>query len=96
MSVRCSETGWELPHYIPFDATKLIVNESLKQWRAPTIACFETVYETLRDVVEDLMQLNFGHFKLLAALIRYNPVFVPWHGLCVLTVFAGFQLLYAA
>ncbi|KAM6493629.1 P-loop containing nucleoside triphosphate hydrolase protein [Amanita muscaria] len=54
--------GWELPGHVPYAATKVLVLKSASLWKAPSMACFEDVYEVTAQLVDDLVRKYFGRF----------------------------------
>jgi vacuolar protein sorting-associated protein 1 len=70
--VALREIGWELPHYIPFDATKALIRKSINRWREPTVTCFEGVFEGLAQTVASMISFTFERFPPLQLCIRYK------------------------
>ncbi|KAE9399885.1 hypothetical protein BT96DRAFT_675521 [Gymnopus androsaceus JB14] len=61
---------WELPGIIPYDAIKNIVLKSTSTWRAPTVECFESVFQSTSSTVEKLVARHFKQFTKLETLIK--------------------------
>lgn len=64
------ETGWELPHYLPYDATKFIIDQSVKQWKLPALVCFDSAFKTLSTYVNKAMNTHFGQFPILTVHVQ--------------------------
>ncbi|TFK32040.1 P-loop containing nucleoside triphosphate hydrolase protein [Crucibulum laeve] len=62
--------GWELPGHVPFEATKKLVLESTKLWRAPSLECFHDIFRFASDMLDELVCTHFGQFKLLENYVR--------------------------
>ncbi|EAU81635.1 hypothetical protein CC1G_02651 [Coprinopsis cinerea okayama7 len=63
---------WELPSYIPFEATKYFILRHVSQWKVPALACFSRVAENLNRQIDELLEDsgNFGRFAELKVLIK--------------------------
>ncbi|KAJ6558304.1 P-loop containing nucleoside triphosphate hydrolase protein [Mycena capillaripes] len=62
--------GWELPNHVPFDATRTLVLRFTSQWRAPSVACFNSVVQASTNFLDGLMTTHFGQFTQLEKYIR--------------------------
>ncbi|KAJ7595066.1 P-loop containing nucleoside triphosphate hydrolase protein [Mycena floridula] len=61
--------GWELSKHVPFEATQSLVLDFTCKWREPSISCFDEVFATSSDFIEDLASKHFRQFKRLETLI---------------------------
>ncbi|KAL0563872.1 hypothetical protein V5O48_018190, partial [Marasmius crinis-equi] len=62
--------GWELPDFVPFQATVNLVQLSLDDWPAPTQSCLSSVFENSWNVFEEIIQEVFQHHPRLLSLVR--------------------------
>ncbi|KAJ2920639.1 hypothetical protein H1R20_g16455, partial [Candolleomyces eurysporus] len=67
-----SHLTWELPDYIPFDATKQFILQSVQHWEAPLLRCSSTIYQNTLGLVRALISKpeHFGRFAELDAFVR--------------------------
>ena len=65
-----SSIAWEFPDYLPFDALRKLILGITVQWKEPSHACFERIFQTSSRFIDELVQHHFGQFKLLDAHIR--------------------------
>jgi len=63
--------GWELPHYLPFQANITLINEFTALWEVPTLNCFEKVAEGFQELINSLIHKNFNSYPNLEKDIRY-------------------------
>jgi hypothetical protein len=48
-----------------------LILKSTSLWKLPTESCFNSVFQSLFDVLEDLIREHFGRFERLEIYIRY-------------------------
>ncbi|PCH34569.1 nucleoside triphosphate hydrolase protein [Wolfiporia cocos MD-104 SS10] len=58
-------TGWELPHHIPYEATRRLIQRSINLWKTPSHTCFDQISYILNTSVNDKIAKHFGQFPLL-------------------------------
>lgn len=63
---------WELPSYVPFEATKGFLLAHICLWKEPTVACFEAVSSNLTTLIDELLADpdHFGRFAELRMFVR--------------------------
>ncbi|KAL0567361.1 hypothetical protein V5O48_014635 [Marasmius crinis-equi] len=62
--------GWELPDFVPFQATVTLVRLSIDDWPAPTESCLSSVFKNSWQVFEEIIQKHFQSYPHLSALVR--------------------------
>lgn len=62
--------GWELPGHIPFEATKEIIDSSIRLWVAPTRTCLRSAFMTLTSMVDNLVKSHFDQLPQFEKLVR--------------------------
>ncbi|KAJ7207815.1 P-loop containing nucleoside triphosphate hydrolase protein [Mycena pura] len=62
--------SWELPTYVPFDATKALVVQCTSKWKAPSVVCFNAVVDVSALFLNRLTATHFGQFTRLEEYIR--------------------------
>ncbi|TFK32039.1 P-loop containing nucleoside triphosphate hydrolase protein [Crucibulum laeve] len=62
--------GWELPGHVPFEATKKLILEFTRLWRAPSLECFNDVFRFASNLLEELIPTHFGQFGSLEKYVR--------------------------
>ncbi|KAF8873241.1 P-loop containing nucleoside triphosphate hydrolase protein [Infundibulicybe gibba] len=65
-----NSVGWELPGFVPFDATKDLVARFTSLWREPSLSCLDDIFATTSAFVDTLLVSHFGQFKPLENHIR--------------------------
>jgi len=79
-----SSITWELPGNVPFEATKILVQEHTRLWGDPARACFTDVVHNTTRLLEKLLAQHFGQFSRLedyvkwAILIKLFFIFSPY------------------
>ena len=70
--LRLSHLTWELPNYIPFDATKEFILQCVQHWEAPMRHCFDVIHDNTHDHIGGLISMpeHFGRFSELDAFVR--------------------------
>ncbi|TFK24431.1 P-loop containing nucleoside triphosphate hydrolase protein [Coprinopsis marcescibilis] len=71
-SVIDNNLTWELPSYIPYEATKVFIRRQVCEWKAPAIECFDDVARSLTLLIDQLLDDSdhFGRFAELKVLVR--------------------------
>ncbi|KAK7464108.1 hypothetical protein VKT23_006272 [Stygiomarasmius scandens] len=69
-----SSIGWELPGHVPFEATKKLVRDTTSKWRAPSVACFNAIYNNLWYILEGKISTIFKQYskleKFISSIVR--------------------------
>lgn len=65
-------TTWELPGYVPFEATKELVLEHVQLWKEPLIDLFDDICHGTLGLIHKLIQDvdHFGRFAELQAFVK--------------------------
>ncbi|OJT10126.1 hypothetical protein TRAPUB_13397, partial [Trametes pubescens] len=58
-------TTWELPHNIPYEAKKRLIEQLLENWPHAESECFDSVAATLLTEVQTDAEEHFGRFPAL-------------------------------
>ncbi|KIJ57924.1 hypothetical protein HYDPIDRAFT_120172 [Hydnomerulius pinastri MD-312] len=61
--------AWELPNNIPYEAKTRLISQSTCLWTAPAERCLSAANDVLDEVIEGLIEVHFGRFKVLQNLI---------------------------
>jgi len=61
--------GWELPHNVPFEAKKVLIEQFTNLWTSPALSCFNDVFNNLSNIVQSLGTKHFARFKQLESHI---------------------------
>lgn len=63
---------WELPSYIPFEATKELVLQHIQLWKPPMTSLREDVFTATLDLIHKLIhdKEHFGQFPELQAFVK--------------------------
>ena len=65
--------GWELPHYLPFQANITLINEFTALWEVPTLNCFEKVAEGFQELINSLIHKIYHIVHRLKRRVIYIP-----------------------
>jgi len=65
-----SSVTWELPGNVPFDATKVLVQNITRLWERPTTECFDNVSSTTASFVSNLSNDHFSQYHVLRSLAK--------------------------
>ena len=66
-----SSITWELPGHIPFEATKVLVQEYTSMWGDPAHACFRDIVDNTTRLLQSLLSEHFGQFSQLEAYVKW-------------------------
>jgi len=66
-----SSITWELPGNVPFEATKVLVQEYTSLWGNPARACFRDIVDNTTRLLESLLSEHFGQFSQLETYIKW-------------------------
>ncbi|KAI0820853.1 P-loop containing nucleoside triphosphate hydrolase protein [Trametes gibbosa] len=58
-------TGWELPHNVPYEAKKRLIQRFMEHWPAAESECFEHVAKALELAMRTEVATHFGRFPPL-------------------------------
>ncbi|KIM37374.1 hypothetical protein M413DRAFT_448441 [Hebeloma cylindrosporum] len=61
---------WELPGNVPFEATKVLVQEYTSLWADPARACFKDIVNNTTRLLDTLLDKHFGQFSRLEEYIK--------------------------
>ncbi|KAG5640430.1 hypothetical protein DXG03_008696 [Asterophora parasitica] len=68
--------GWELPTHVPYDATKNFIRGFTSQWDGLALSCFNDIFATTSDFVQECVRKHFGQFKSfetqVAAIVQHD------------------------
>ncbi|KAJ2920967.1 hypothetical protein H1R20_g16130, partial [Candolleomyces eurysporus] len=70
-TVRTHRT-WELPGYVPFEATKDIILQHIEHWEDPLTRCFNDISKNTSDLIHSLVREPeyFGRFSKLVSFVE--------------------------
>lgn len=68
--ILCRHIAWEHPGYVPFEATKELIEAFIKLWDAPSRTCLESAFTTLGATLEDLMTKHFKQFTRFETVVQ--------------------------
>ncbi|KAG0709293.1 hypothetical protein DFH29DRAFT_224076 [Suillus ampliporus] len=57
--------GWELPNNVPYQAKANLIAQFTKLWVAPSERCLAGINDVLGEVIDALISIHFGRFKVL-------------------------------
>ncbi|KAG2064867.1 hypothetical protein BDR04DRAFT_1130602 [Suillus decipiens] len=57
--------GWELPNNVPYQAKANLIGQFVKLWVAPSERCLAGISDVLDEVIDTLISVHFGRFKIL-------------------------------
>ncbi|KAG2365972.1 P-loop containing nucleoside triphosphate hydrolase protein [Suillus spraguei] len=57
--------GWELPNNVPYQAKANLIAQFVKLWVAPSERCLTGINDVLDEVIDTLISVHFGRFKVL-------------------------------
>ncbi|KAG1824557.1 P-loop containing nucleoside triphosphate hydrolase protein [Suillus subaureus] len=61
--------GWELPNNVPYQAKANLIAEFIKLWVAPSERCLAGINDVLDQVIDTLISVHFGRFKVLEGYV---------------------------
>ncbi|KAG2091608.1 P-loop containing nucleoside triphosphate hydrolase protein [Suillus cothurnatus] len=61
--------GWELPNNVPYQAKANLIAQFVKLWVAPSERCLASINDVLDQVVDTLISVHFGRFKVLEGYV---------------------------
>ncbi|KAG1830238.1 P-loop containing nucleoside triphosphate hydrolase protein [Suillus variegatus] len=61
--------GWELPNNVPYQAKANLIAQFIKLWVAPSERCLAGVNDVLDQVIDALIGIHFGRFKVLEGYV---------------------------
>ncbi|KAG2148928.1 P-loop containing nucleoside triphosphate hydrolase protein [Suillus clintonianus] len=61
--------GWELPNNVPYQAKANLIAQFIKLWVAPSERCLVGVNDVLDQVINTLITIHFGRFKVLEGYV---------------------------
>ncbi|KAJ2918872.1 hypothetical protein MD484_g1512, partial [Candolleomyces efflorescens] len=69
---RSRHRTWELPGYVPFEATKEIILQHVEHWEDPLIRCFNDISKNTLDLISSLVHdpEYFGRFAELVSFVE--------------------------
>ncbi|KAK7030461.1 hypothetical protein VNI00_014046 [Paramarasmius palmivorus] len=62
--------AWELPGHVPFRATEVLVERITCKWSRPAVACFDSVFNNMWNMLEKLIARHFDKYDALRELVR--------------------------
>jgi thymidylate synthase ThyX len=64
-----SRIGWELPNNVPYQAKANLIAQFVKLWVAPSERCLASINDVLDQVIDTLISVHFGRFKVLEGYV---------------------------
>ncbi|KAG1850542.1 P-loop containing nucleoside triphosphate hydrolase protein [Suillus tomentosus] len=61
--------GWELPNNVPYQAKANLIAGFIKLWAAPSDRCLAGVNDVLDQVIDTLIGIHFGRFRVLEGYV---------------------------
>ncbi|KAG1903478.1 P-loop containing nucleoside triphosphate hydrolase protein [Suillus fuscotomentosus] len=61
--------GWELPNNVPYQAKANLIAGFIKLWAAPSERCLAGVNDVLDQVIDTLIGIHFGRFRVLEGYV---------------------------
>ncbi|KAG1792765.1 P-loop containing nucleoside triphosphate hydrolase protein [Suillus plorans] len=61
--------GWELPNNVPYQAKANLITGFIKLWAAPSERCLAGVNDVLDQVIDTLIGIHFGRFRVLEGYV---------------------------
>ncbi|KAG2125228.1 P-loop containing nucleoside triphosphate hydrolase protein [Suillus cothurnatus] len=61
--------GWELPNNVPYQAKANLIAQFVKLWVAPSERCLASINDVLDQVIDTLISVHFGRFKVLEGYV---------------------------
>ncbi|KAG1878986.1 P-loop containing nucleoside triphosphate hydrolase protein [Suillus subluteus] len=61
--------GWELPNNVPYQAKANLIAQFVKLWIAPSERCLAGINDVLDQVIDTLISVHFGRFKVLEGYV---------------------------
>ncbi|KAG1856026.1 P-loop containing nucleoside triphosphate hydrolase protein [Suillus subalutaceus] len=61
--------GWELPNNVPYQAKANLIAQFVKLWVAPSERCLAGINDVLDQVIDTLISVHFGRFKVLEGYV---------------------------
>ncbi|KAG2044020.1 P-loop containing nucleoside triphosphate hydrolase protein [Suillus americanus] len=61
--------GWELPNNVPYQAKANLIAQFVKLWVAPSERCLADINDVLDQVINTLISVHFGRFKVLEGYV---------------------------
>ncbi|KAG2335265.1 hypothetical protein BDR05DRAFT_954205, partial [Suillus weaverae] len=61
--------AWELPNNVPYQAKANLIAEFVKLWVAPSERCLAEINDVLDQVINTLINIHFGRFKVLEGYV---------------------------
>ncbi|KAG2064866.1 hypothetical protein BDR04DRAFT_1162086, partial [Suillus decipiens] len=61
--------GWELPNNVPYQAKANLIAQFVKLWVAPSERCLAGINDVLDEVINTLISIHFGRFKVLEGYV---------------------------
>ncbi|KAG1748049.1 P-loop containing nucleoside triphosphate hydrolase protein [Suillus lakei] len=61
--------GWELPNNVPYQAKANLIAQFIKLWVAPSERCLTGINDVLDQVINTLISIHFGRFKVLEGYV---------------------------
>jgi thymidylate synthase ThyX len=61
--------GWELQNNVPYQAKANLIAQFVKLWVAPSERCLASINDVLDQVVDTLISVHFGRFKVLEGYV---------------------------
>ncbi|KAG2113562.1 P-loop containing nucleoside triphosphate hydrolase protein [Suillus discolor] len=61
--------GWELPNNVPYQAKANLIAGFIKLWVAPSERCLAGVNDVLDQVIDTLIGIHFGRFRVLEGYV---------------------------
>jgi hypothetical protein len=61
--------GWELPNNVPYQVKANLIAQFVKLWVAPSERCLASINDVLDQVIDTLISVHFGRFKVLEGYV---------------------------